>query len=102
MLEWVAERDDLAVVTAADISPRGWYLAVLSYQTLWLFGRPEQPEEHWFSRLRGQLDLRPFGMGQVEAITFLNTSSLMVANEGGDRFRVDFVDAQPPEPARDD
>jgi len=48
------------------------------------------------------LDLRPFGMGQVEAITFLDTSSLMVANEGGDRFRVDFVDAQPPEPARDD
>ena len=102
VLEWVAERDDLAVVTAADISPRGRYLAVLGYQTLWFFGRPEQPEEHWFSRLRGQLDLRPFGMGQVEAITFLGSSSLMVANEGGDRFRVDFVDAQPPEPARDD
>jgi hypothetical protein len=102
VLEWVAERDDLAVVTAADVSSDGLYLAVLGYQTLWLFGRPEQSEDHWFSSLRGQLDLRSFGMGQVEALTFLGPSSLMVANEGGDRFRVDFVNALPLEQARDE
>lgn len=91
VLEWVASREDLAVVTAADVSPSGETLAVLGYQALWLFSRPKNVEDHWFSVLAGQLDLRPFDMGQVEAVTFTGVASLMIANEGGDRYRVDVV-----------
>ena len=63
-------------------------LAVLGYQFLWLFSRPELEEEHWFSRQVGRLDLRSFEMGQVESVAFTDDQELMIISEPGARFLV--------------
>ena len=87
-VELVASRDDLAVVTAADVNPSEDLLALLGYQFLWLFSRPELEGEHWFSRQVGRLDLRTFEMGQVESVAFIDDQELMIVSEPGARFLV--------------
>ena len=88
LAELIAVKDDLAVVTAADVNPGEELLAVLGYQFLWLFGRPELEGEHWFSRQVGRLDLRGFEMGQVESVAFTDDQELMIISEPGARFLV--------------
>ena len=88
LAELVAVNDDLAVVTAADVNPSEELLAVLGYQFLWLFSRPELEGEHWFSRQVGRLDLRSFEMGQVESVAFTDDQELMIISEPGARFLV--------------
>ena len=88
LAELIAVKDDLAVVTAADVNPSEELLAVLGYQFLWLFSRPELEGEHWFSRQVGRLDLRSFEMGQVESVAFTDDQSLMIISEPGARFLV--------------
>ena len=88
LAELIAVKDDLAVVTAADVNPSEELLAVLGYQFLWLFSRPELEGEHWFSRQVGRLDLRSFEMGQVESVAFTDDQELMIISEPGARFLV--------------
>ena len=88
LAELIAVKDDLAVVTAADVNPSEELLAVLGYQFLWLFSRPELEGEHWFSRQVGRLDLRSYEMGQVESVAFVDEQQLMIVSEPGARFLV--------------
>ena len=88
LAELVAVKDDLAVVTAADVNPSEELLAILGYQFLWLFSRPELRGEHWLSRQVGRLDLRAYEMGQVESVAFIKDQELMIVSEPGARFLV--------------
>ncbi|MGB1616146.1 MAG: hypothetical protein ACPG9T_06840 [Pseudomonadales bacterium] len=78
---------ELFMVTAADLSPSGGKLAVLGYQNLWIFLRPDKADR-WLSSLDQVLDLSAFNMGQVEAVTFVDEGLLWVLNEAGQAFEV--------------
>ena len=78
---------ELFMVTAADLSPSQEKLAVLGYRKLWIFLRPFK-RDRWLSRLDQVLDLAPFDMGQVEAVTFVEEDLLWVLNEAGQVFEV--------------
>ncbi|MCH1554843.1 MAG: hypothetical protein L7T26_01330 [Pseudomonadales bacterium] len=84
----VDSSSELFMVTAADLSPSREKLAVLGYRNLWIFLRP-QKGDRWLSRLDQVLDLAPFEMGQVEAVTFVDEDLLWVLNEAGQVFEVE-------------
>jgi hypothetical protein len=48
-----------------------------------------QKGDRWLSRLDQVLDLAPFEMGQVEAVTFVDEDLLWVLNEAGQVFEVE-------------
>jgi len=94
--------DDLAtlfMVTGAALSPDGGNLAVLGYRNLWVFPRPSTGDA-WLSQPHQTLDLVPFGMGQVEAITWLDDQRLWVVNEAGAVFEVSLPGAVTPDAAQ--
>ncbi len=72
------------MVTAADVSPNGKLVAVLTYTALWVFE---------FDRASGSIFRRgsrwtPIFAWQAEAVAFDGNDSLVVANEAGQLFRV--------------
>ena len=78
---------DLTAATAAELSPDGQTLAVLSYTAVWLFERP-QSGDAWLSSPSRQLPLDPEAARQVEAIAWLDGETLIVTNEQRDWFEV--------------
>ncbi len=71
-------------VTAADASPDGRRLAVLTYTGLWLFVAPGDGED-WF---QGEASWTPLWAGQAESVCF-DGDRILVGNEAGDLFAVD-------------
>ena len=70
-------------VTAADISPDGKLLVVLTYDSINTFER-SAPGQNWFT---GRQRWLPIDAGQCEAICF-DRDALRIANEEGDLFLV--------------
>ena len=82
------------MVTAADVSPDGKLVAVLTYTSVWLF----EAEPRRGDIFAGTVRRKPFFAWQGEAIAFEGNGSLVVANEQGQLFRLrveDFETVRP-------
>jgi hypothetical protein len=72
-----------APITAADASPDGRYLAVLTYGAVWLFERPEETDNY----LAGKNGSFSFYIWQCEAVCF-DGDKVLIGNEGGRLFEL--------------
>lgn len=92
----VARLDVGGMVTDAALSPSGRRLAILTYTGLWVFDLTVVPGAH---PLSGAAFFRPLVFPltswQVEAVAFSDESTLLIGNEEGDLFRVDFAELSP-------
>jgi hypothetical protein len=77
----------LTAATAADLSPDGQTLAVLSYEALWLFSRPEVGDQ-WLSAPARYWLLDPAVFRQAEALAWADDETLLIGNEQRDLFRL--------------
>lgn len=83
----VSTHSEMAVATAADLSPDGQWLAVLCYTDIWLFKRPTKGDD-WFASESHRLKLDFRQTGQVEAIAWQDDEQLLITNEPGELFTV--------------
>ncbi len=90
-LTLVGSHPEVAVATAADLSPDGSRLAVLCYADIWLFHRPEEGD-NWFAGLAERLLLDFRQTGQVEALAWKDGETLLFTNEPGELFEVSVRD----------
>ena len=72
------------LVTAADISPDGKSVAILTYTSVWIFDCDRRKDDIFSGRARRL----PFFAWQGEGLAFDGNSSLVVANEQGQLFRL--------------
>ena len=86
-LTLIDHHPELTAATAAELSPDGSTLAVLSYTAVWLFERPEEGDA-WLSAPSRWLPLDVNVARQVEAIAWLDSKTLIVTNEQRDWFEV--------------
>ncbi|MXY90537.1 MAG: hypothetical protein F4Y89_08375 [Gammaproteobacteria bacterium] len=84
-LTLIDHHPDLTSATAAELSPDGETLAVLSYTAIWLFERP-MAGDAWLSAPSRRLPLDIDAARQVEAITWLDDETLIITNEQRDSF----------------
>lgn len=82
------------MVTAADTSPDGRHVAVLTYSAIWLF---EYDAKSGSIFRKGALRL-PIFAWQAEAIAFDGNDALVVGNEEGRLYRVPVSDLRPVKP----
>jgi len=68
-------------VTASDFAFNK--LAVLTYRSLWIFEQDDTPD--FFD---GKVTRYTFDADQVESVTFVNESEVMIAEENGDLYRI--------------
>lgn len=87
-LTLIDHHPELTAATAAELSPDGNTLAVLSYTAVWLFERPTEGDA-WLSAPSSQLSLDINSARQVEAIAWLDANTLIVTNEQQDWFEVE-------------
>lgn len=80
----VSSFDVGGMVTAADVSPDGKSVAVLTYTAVWVFDYDARKGDIFGGRVRR----RPFFAWQGEAVAFDGNDSLVVANEQGQLFRL--------------
>jgi hypothetical protein len=86
-LAYVSRQDDVLLATAADLSPDGQVLALLTYSAVWFFARPEAGDD-WFA---GQPVIRPlslFRTRQAEAVAWRDDGRLLIGNEAGSLFEM--------------
>lgn len=86
-LTLVGDRPDLWMPTAADLSPDGKRLAVLTYLSVWVFERPPGP--NWLEGKARRRVLDRSRMGTNEAITWSDDATLIIANEQRQMFRLE-------------
>lgn len=86
-LTLIDHHPDLTSATAAELSPDGETLAVLSYTAIWLFERP-MTGDTWLSAPSRRLPLDANTARQVEAIAWLNDENLAFTNEQRDWFEI--------------
>ncbi len=94
VLTRVDMHDEVAVVTAADLSPDGTRLAVLCYTALWIFEAPKG-RDRWLS---GRAYMTPLAIdftGQAEAVAWRDNKTLLIGNEESELFLVT-ADEVPP------
>ena len=87
-LTLIDNHPELTAATAAELSPDGNTLAVLSYSAVWLFERPAEGDA-WLSAPSSRLPLDVNAARQVEAIAWLDAETLIVTNEQRDWFEVE-------------
>ncbi|MBK1878011.1 hypothetical protein [Pelagicoccus mobilis] len=74
--------------TAADASPDGSTLAILTYTGVWLFERPEGSDDYF----AGKTSFRPFYAKQCEAVCWQDPETLIIANEQRQLFELKIED----------
>lgn len=84
-LEIYKEFDFKSMVTDAAVSPDKKYIAVLTYNYIWLF---ETEGENPF----GKSYYKEISLGQCEGLTFLNNEEILISNEEGYLFKLDIKD----------
>ena len=72
------------MVTAADVSPDGKMVAVLTYTSVWVFDYDRRQGDIF----NGTVRRMPFFAWQGEGLAFDGNDSLVVANEQGQLFRL--------------
>jgi len=88
VLTRIEAHEAITLATAADLSPDGTRLAVLSYQQLWIFDKPSRGD-HFFSSTSHKLDLDYSVMGLSEAITWADDETIWIGNEGRSIYSID-------------
>lgn len=86
-LTLIDHHPELTAATAAELSPDGDTLAVLSYTAVWLFERPAEGDA-WLSAPSSRLPLNVNDARQVEAVAWLDAKTLIVTSEQRDWFEV--------------
>ncbi len=86
-LRLIDHHPELTAATAAELSPNGNTLAVLTYTAVWLFERPEAGDQ-WLSAPSRKLDLHTDTARQIEAIAWLDDETLVLSNEQRDWFEL--------------
>lgn len=81
-LTLIDQHDEMTAVTAAELSPSGAWLAVLTYRTLWLFPRPAAGER-WLSGSAYSRPLPFLETRQAEALSWRDDTTLLLGNEEG-------------------
>lgn len=76
------------MVTAADTSPDGRRVAVLTYRTLWIFDFDEKSGSIFRRGIRSM----PIFAWQAEAVAFDGNDEIVIGNEGGQLYRVKVSD----------
>jgi hypothetical protein len=87
VLTLVEKNAELAMPTAADVSPDGKKLAVLTVLALWVFEKPESGDK-WLSGKARKALLPRARTKQAEAVCWDDDETLRLANEQRDLFRV--------------
>jgi hypothetical protein len=87
VLKPVESHDGIMLATAADVSPNGDRLAVLSYAQLWVFDKPRRGDL-FFSATSYKLDLDYSVMGLSEAVTWVDEETIWVGSESRSVFAV--------------
>jgi len=85
----------IVAATGADLSPDGKTLAVVSYDALWLFERPES-SDHWLSAPSRHYQFDKSVMKKLEAVTWIDNATLLMGNEQRDLFRIALADLPAP------
>ncbi|HXV74736.1 MAG TPA: esterase-like activity of phytase family protein [Candidatus Polarisedimenticolaceae bacterium] len=96
VLTLVGKRADLMMPTAADLSPDGRQLAVLTYMDLWIFDRPAEGDD-WLSGPARRLPLDRARARTNEAIAWADDRTVIIANEERRLFRLDVAELEPPD-----
>lgn len=81
-LTLVDQHEEMTAATAAELSPSGAWLAVLTYRTLWLFPRPPAGEQ-WLSGPAYSRPLPFLETRQAEALSWRDDTTLLLGNEEG-------------------
>jgi len=89
-LTLIENHPKMMAVTGAELSPDGSMLAVISYNDLWIFDRPEQGD-HWLSSSHRRYPLDTLYVGQVETIIWDDDSTLVISNEQRTLYVVDLA-----------
>ncbi len=85
----LGEFDIRGKVTAADVSPDGAKLVVLTYNALWMFEKTTTASDSW---LDGKVGWLPFKNGKrCEGVSF-SDDAILISNENRDLFRVAISD----------
>ncbi|MEM9160392.1 MAG: hypothetical protein AAGB46_15205, partial [Verrucomicrobiota bacterium] len=71
-------------VTGADSTPDGSKIAVLTYNAIWLFEKPEDSDNY----LDGDVSVKWIGAGQCEGICFDDDETLIITNEQAKLYEV--------------
>ena len=87
-LRLISRHETVEFATAADLSPDGELLAVLTYAALWLFPRPPFGDEDWLAGTPVIRTLPILETRQAEAATWKNDDVLVITNEGGSIFEM--------------
>lgn len=87
VLTRIGQHPVVTLVTAADLSPNGEWLAVLCYTQLWLFPRPPAGDD-WLAGKPRYIELSLEFTGQAEAITWMDDETLLIGNEQSEWFKV--------------
>jgi hypothetical protein len=80
-----------AGATAADATPDGHLLAVLTYSSVLIFERPAD-SDNWLSRPIGRIRLDPRWTEQCEGLAW-SGNDLLIINEEGETFRIEYPPA---------
>jgi hypothetical protein len=88
VLTLVGRRPDVFAPTAAEMSPDGNRLAVLTYPALWVFERPE-PGGDWLSGKASRIDLDAGKMGTNEGVAWKDDRTIVTASENRRIFEID-------------
>jgi hypothetical protein len=84
----VGRFDALGMVTDASVSPDGARLAVLTYRFVWVFELPASGEAFFSGRALGAALSPPLLSWQLEGCAWADASTLLLASEQGDLFRL--------------
>ncbi|MBD5782136.1 hypothetical protein IEN85_21740 [Pelagicoccus sp. NFK12] len=77
--------------TAADASPDGTKLAVLTYTSLWVFEKPTESDDYF----SGKASYKTFFAKQCEAVCWDDAETLIITNEQRDLFEVKLSELVP-------
>lgn len=87
-LTLIGTHSKLFAPTAADISPDGKYLAVLTLTSIWVFEKPQRGD-NWLASPSKELLLPIQKTKQAEGLSFDGPLQLRLSNEQGDLYKVD-------------
>jgi len=85
VLTLVSRRDDIVLPTAAELSPDGNRLAVLTYIAVWVFERPADGV-NWLAGAAVTYPINRLVTKIVEAVAWRDDETLLIANEDRDLF----------------
>jgi hypothetical protein len=95
VLTKVDSNPNILAATGADVSPNGQQLAVLSVDALWLFSKPTV-DDLWLSAPAKRYPIDKQVFQQLEAVTWIDDSTLLIGNEQRDLFRVSLAELGAP------